>query len=232
MDSIKKRARFAGLLYLIITVSGVFGLMIVPAKLFVKGDAGATAARILASETLYRAYVLNGFASAAIFLFLALALYRLLEEVDRRQAALMVILVLVQVPMAFVDALNQLAALALLHGADYLAVLDKPQREALAMLFLDMNGRGTLAAELFWGLWLFPLGALVVRSHFVPRLLGWWLILNGAAYVALCATGILVPVYYDRANAIAFPILLGEVAFALWLLIAGARPQPLTAAPA
>ena len=231
MHPIQKRARFAGLLYLIITVSGVFSLMVVPAKLFVRGDAGATAGRILASETLYRVYILNGIVSVTVFLFLALALYRLLEEVDRRKAAVMVILVLVQVPMAFVDALSQLATLVLLHGADYLTVFDKAQREALARLLLDLNQEGTAAAELFWGLWLFPLGVLVYRSRFLPRILGAWLILNGAAYVAVSVTGLLLPQYSDLANKIAFPVLMGEVAFTLWLLIRGANPKAL-AAPA
>jgi hypothetical protein len=229
MDSIQKRARFAGLLYLILTVSGILGLMVWPARLFVWGDAGATASRILASETLYRVYILNGIVSVTVFLFLALALYRLLEEVDRAQAVLMVILVLVQVPMAYVDALNQTAALVLLHGADYLAVFDKVQRETLAMLFIDLNRLGTIVLELFWGLWLFPLGALVYRSRFLPRVLGAWLILTGVAYVALCFTGLLTPQYYELANKIAFPVLLGEVAFMLWLLVMGAKPKAMAA---
>ena len=116
-----------------------------------------------------------------------------------------------------------MAALHFLRGADFLAAFDPAQRNALAMLLLKWGGQGVLVSEIFWGLWLFPLGLLVVRSRFLPRLLGVWLIINGVAYIMLSATGLLWPEHLKLASTMATPVLLGEVAFTLWLLLVGAR---------
>jgi hypothetical protein len=227
MTPTNKEARIAGLLYLLMTVTGVFDLMVVPGKLFVRGNATATASNILAHESLFRIDIVVGLISIVSFVFVALALYRLLEGVNKGHAVVMVVLVLVQVPQAFVSELTHLASLALVRGADFLSVFDKPQREALAMLFLQIDGQGTIISQAFWGLWLFPLGLLVWRSGFIPRILGGWLIVNGFAYLANSFTGLLVPQSLELVSKITFPILLGEVAFMLWLLIMGVRPKAL-----
>jgi hypothetical protein len=117
----------------------------------------------------------------------------------------------------------------LVRGADFLLVFEKPQRDALAMLFLRLHRHEIVAAEILWGLWLFPLAILVYRSRFLPRFLGVWLIINGFAYLALSFTGLLLPQYEDMVSNIALPAQLGEVAFMLWLVIKGAKPKPLVA---
>ena len=164
-------------------------------------------------------------------IFVALALYRLFKGVDQNHAVLMVILGGV-LPSAiyFFNALNDAAALTLARGADFLSVFEKPQRDALAMLFLRLHHQEVVAAEIFWGLWLFPLGVLAYRSRFLPRFLGVWLVINGFAYLAMSFTGLLLPQYEDMVSNIAFPAQLGELAFMLWLVIKGAKPQPLGAA--
>ena len=126
--------------------------------------------------------------------------------------------------------LNDAAALTLARGADFLSVFEKPQRDALAMLFLRLHHQEVVAAEIFWGLWLFPLGVLAYRSRFLPRFLGVWLVINGFAYLTMSFTGLLLPQYEDMVSDIAFPAQLGELAFMLWLVIKGAKPQPLGAA--
>ena len=131
----------------------------------------------------------------------------------------------------FCNTLNDAAALILVRGADFLSVFEKPQRDALAMLFLHLHGQGFVAGEIFYGLWLIPLGLLTYRSRFMPRFLGVWLVINGFAYLLLSFTGFLLPQYEDSVSTITFPILLGEVAFLLWLLIMGAKP-PATAVAA
>jgi hypothetical protein len=113
----------------------------------------------------------------------------------------------------------------LVRGADFLSVFDKPQRDALAMLFLNLHAQGFVAGEIFYGLWLFPLGILTYRSHFLPRFLGVWLVINGFTYLVLCFTGLVLPQYENKLSNIAFPFLTGEVAFMFWLLIKGAKPQ-------
>jgi len=225
MHPIKKSARFAGLLYLVVVLTGPFILIYVPSKLFVSGDAAATARNILAHQSLFRAAIVVGLVSELFFVFVVLALYRLLKGVSESLAAVMAILVLIDAPMAFIGLANQVATLTLVRGADFLSVFTKPQRDALAMLFLNLDKGGTLISEIFWGLWLLPLGLLVYRSRFLPRFLGVWLILNGFAYVVMSCTGLLSPEYLTMVSTWATPLLLGEVAFMLWLLIVGARPQ-------
>ena len=97
------------------------------------------------------------------------------------------------------------------------------------MLFLNLHSQGIVVAEVFWGLWLFPLALLVYRSRFLPRFLGVWLVIDGFAYVILSLTIILLPQYQDMVSTISEPAFFGEVAFMLWLLIKGAKPPAMEA---
>jgi len=230
MDSTKRAARVAGLLYLLMAITGFFSIMYVPGKLIVRGNAAATASNILASESLFRLGAASNLVAATVFIFLVLVLCRLLKGVNQKHASLMVMLVGVQVPLAFLNEVNNLAALLLVRGADFLSVFDEPQRDAMAMLFLKLHSQGIIVSQVFWGLWLFPLGVLVFRSGFIPRILGVWLTINCFAYLAMSFSGLLVPQYYDAVFRIASPFLLGEIAIILWLLIMGANPQPSEAA--
>jgi len=142
----------------------------VPSKLIVHGDAAATALNVAASETLFRLGIAGNLIGQTLFIFVALALYDLLKPVNQRHAIAMLTLILVAIPIAFLNELNAIAALLLVRGADFLSLVDKPQRDALAMLFLRLHGHGFDIAGIFWGLWLFPLGLLVYRSGFLPRL--------------------------------------------------------------
>ena len=225
MHSIKKKARVAGLIYLSLVLTAPFSLIYVPRTLIVRGDATATANNIRASEMLFRAGIVAELLSAVTFIFVVMALYRLLSGVSKTHAALMAILGLVSVPIGFVNVLSNIAALTLFRGGDFLGVFDKRQLDALAMLFLRLHGQGNVVNEIFWGLWLFPFGVLVMRSGFLPRILGVWLILNCFAYLALSFTALLLPQYNDVAFRSAFPALLGEMAIMLWLVIMGAKEQ-------
>jgi hypothetical protein len=230
MSSPKNPGRFAGLLYVLTSFVGFFAMGYVPSKLIVHGNAAATASNITASETLFRLGIAGELIGQAGFIFVALALYDLLKGVNRRHASLMMTLIVVSIPIAFVNELNSIAALVLVRGADFLSIFEKPQRDALAMLFLNLHHHGFVVAEIFWGLWLFPLGLLVYRSRFLPRFLGVWIILAGFAWVVLSLTGILLPQYQDKVDTYAQPAFFGEIAFMLWLLIRGARPPALDAA--
>jgi hypothetical protein len=226
MSSIKKTARVAGVLYLLFVFAGLFSLMYVPGKLIVRGNASETADRILAHQTLLQTDLAVGLITVVLFVLIALALYQLLKDVNRQYATLMVILILIQLPQSFVSQLLQIGAVELVRGADFLSVIDKPQRETLAMLCLHLNDKSAVLSEFFWGLWLFPLGALVFRSGFLPRFLGIWLILNGVAYVAMCLTGLFLPQYAAVVYKVALPTLFGEVALMVGLLVIGFRPNP------
>ena len=222
--------RFAGLLYVLTSIVGFFAMGYVPDKLIVHANAAATAANITAHETLFRLGIAGNLIGQASFIFVALALYDLLKRVNRRHASLMVLLIVVSIPIAFLNELNSFAALVLVRGADFLSIFDKPQREALAMLFLNLHGRGFVVAEIFWGLWLFPLAVLVYRSRFLPRFLGVWLALASFAWMILSLTTILLPQYQDKVDRYCQPAIIGEIAFMLWLVIKGAKPPALDTA--
>src|SRR6267154_1557398 len=229
MSSTKNPGRFAGLLYVLMSVVGFFAMAYVPSKVIVHGNATATASNISASETLFRLGIAGELIGQAGFIFVALALYDLLKGVSRRHASLMVTLIVVSIPIAFLNELNSIAALVLVRGADFLSVFEKPQRDALAMLFLNLHFHGLVVSEIFWGLWLFPLALLVYGSRLLPRFLGVWLAIDGLAWVILSLTGILLPQYYDRVSTYAQPAACGEVAFMLWLVLNGARAPALDA---
>lgn len=221
--------RFAGLLYLVGSIPGFFALLYVPSKLMVHGNPTATAHNIAASETLYRLGIVADLAGQTIFIFVALALYQLLKSVNQRHALLMLVLLLVSIPIAFVNELNSVAALALARGADFLSQFDEPQRIALMRLFLSMRGAGFDVAGVFWGLWLYPLGLLVYRSGFIPRILGILLMVACFAYLANSFTALVLPQYEAAVARWMNPIQLAEMLFMLWLLIMGARPKALPA---
>ena len=226
MSSARNPGRFAGLLYVLTSIVGFFAMGYVPSKLIVHGNAAATASNIAASETLFRLGIAAGLIGQAAFIFVALALYDLLQGVSRRHASLMVILIVVSIPIALVNELNSIAALVLVRGE---SVFERPQRDALAMLFLNLHHYGFVVAEIFWGLWLFPLGLLVYRSRFLPRFLGVWLALAGIAWVLLSLTGILMPQYQNKVDTYSQPAFIGEIVFMLWLAIKGAQPPALDA---
>jgi hypothetical protein len=165
-----------------------------------------------------------------ILIFLVLAFYRLFKGVDQNLAVLVVIFGGVMPAIInFVGVVTDASALMVIRGADFLSVFDKPQRDALVLLFLHLRDRQNTAAEILWGVWLLPLAVLVYRSRFLPRFLGVWLALGGVAYIILSLTGELVPQYQQKVFAYAQPALFGEVAITLWLVIMGARPPALDA---
>jgi len=227
MSSTRNPGRVAGLLYLLGSIPGFFGLLYVPGKLMVHGDPTATAHNIAASETLYRLGIVADLAGQTIFIFVALALYHLLKGVNQRHALLMLILLLVSIPIAFLNELNSVAALTLARGADFLSVFNEPQRIALMRLFLNLRGAGFDVAGIFWGLWLYPLGLLVYRSGFIPRILGILLMIGCFAYLANSFTSLVLPQYEAAVARWMNPIQLVEMVFMLWLLIMGARPKPM-----
>jgi len=230
MHTTKKAARVAGAVYLSLVLTAPFSLLYVPGKLIVRGNAAATASNILAHETLFRLCIVSELLSSVIFICLGLALYRLLSGVNKTWAGAMLALVLVSAAVGFLNVLNYVAALTLIHGTDFLGAFETPQRYALGMLFLRLHGQGEMMNEIFWGLWLFPFGLLVFRSGFLPRFLGVWLMLACFVWLALSLTALLFPPYYEAAFKMAQPVLFAELAIMLWLLIKGAKVPTLPGA--
>jgi Domain of unknown function (DUF4386) len=222
-----KAARIAGAIYLLMVVSGPFSLMYVPAKLIVKGNATATAGNVMAHETMFRLAILGNMLGSVIFVCLAVALYRLFREVDRTQSLLLVGLVLVSSAAGVMNEVNNLGALILFQGGDFLSVFNRDQLNAAGMLFVRLHGQGIVLNELFWGLWLVPFGVLVYKSRFLPRVLGAWLVVNGSAWVFLCLIGLFSQQNYSTMFKLSQPVLFGELAIMMWLLIRGANVKAL-----
>ena len=225
MHPVAKTARIAGALYLSTLPLAVYFWSYLPGKLIVRGNGAASAENIRAHEILFRFSILGDLFTHIILLCLAFLLYRLLSNVNWMQAFVMVGFVLVSTAVGFFGALNSIAALMLFRGADFLAAIDQPQREAMAMFFIRLHTQGFLVNEVFSGLWLFPLGLLVYRSGFLPRFLGVWLFIAGCGWIVVSVIALLFPQYYDTAFSYAQPVVLGEMVFALWLFVKGPNLQ-------
>lgn len=226
MRSTQQQARLAGFLYVLLAFIAPIGLIYVPGKLIVARDAIATAANIRDSEWLLRLGIASELTHQVIGLFLVLALYRLFKGVDEGLARQMVIFGgVVSGPVMFVNLLNDIAALILVSGADFLSVFEPRQLDALAYLFVRLHSHGITVASVFWGLWLFPFGLLVIRSGFIPRAFGFLLMIAGAAYVASAFTTLIVPHYASLVAKVALPLEVAELPIIFWLAIWGARPR-------
>ena len=225
MNSLKKTARVAGILYIIMDVFMIFGGMYVDSKIYVPGDAMATVGNILASEWLFRLGFVSNLVGLILQLFLVHVLYELFKSVDKGQARLMVILVVAGVSVAFLNNLNLYAPSVLLSDAGHLSAFDPAQLQTLAMVFFDMYKHGIHIAEIFWGLWLIPLGLLVYKSGFIPKALGVLLIVGCFGQLISFLSIFLFPGYSTILTPIAETIMVGELPIFLWLLIKGVKDQ-------
>ncbi len=226
MDPIKATAHRAGALYFVFMIVAIIGEFIFP-TFMVSGDAAATARNISAAEPMYRIGILLGLGTLVLFIVLVASLHELFRNVDKGHALLMVVLVSVGVAVALANLINKFAPLLLLNGADYWSAFTKQQLDALALGFLRLHSSGATVATVFWGLWLFPFGILVIKSGFLPRILGLLLMVAGFAYLASSVTALALPEYRQVVSKIMLPLYFGEVPIIFWLLIKGANvPQP------
>ncbi len=230
MNTIKKQAHVAGILYLLASIAAVFAWIYVTGKLFVRDDATATANNIRAFETLFRLGIAAELLGSIIFIFVVLALYRLFKSVSEKQATTMALLLLISTPIALLAVVGEIAALIVAGGGSFLSTFDQHQLDSLSYLFFRLHGQALIVAEIFWGLWLFPFGTLVIRSGFIPRFLGFLLLIAGMGYLIDSFTVLVLPTYKQVGNQIAMILELGELPIIFWLLIWGAR-LPATTLP-
>jgi hypothetical protein len=217
MASERRLARTAGSLYLAVAVLGGFAELYVRDRIVELGDPAATAENIRGSATLFRAGFVADLAQATIFLFTAMALYLLLRGVNELVARTMVVFVAVSVAIICLNLLNQFMALQLATG-------ETAGSAALAGLFAEMHGAGYLIAQIFFGLWLLPLGYLVVRSGWFPKAIGVLLIAGCFGYLIDTFARFLAPGVSDAIEAfVVTPAAIGELAFVAWLLVKGVR---------
>jgi hypothetical protein len=228
MTPLAKNARIVGLWYLALVFVGPLRLLYIPGKLFVLGDATATAANIAAHQTLFQLGIFVDTWGGAVLVFLTLAFWRLFKDVDRHQAQLLVIAGgIIPGAIYFLNTVNDAAALILVRGSDWLSPFTEAQRDALAYFFTRLHFQVIVSAEVLWGIWLFPMGILIIKSRWFPRVLGWWLFLDGATWILISFANMFLPAYVDTINSWSLPFQLGEIAVALWFIVMGAtEPKP------
>jgi hypothetical protein len=220
----KQTARLAGALYLAMGLPGAFALISMPRIFLVPGDATATASRISAAQGLYRFGVFADLICAVFAVWMVMVLYDLFKDVDRGQARLMVGFALGMVGIGLVNTVLMSGPLVLTSGSGYLSAFDKHQLDALTLGFLGLRSQGIHVATIYWGLWLLPLGILVYKSGFLPRVLGVLVLIAGCSYVVDSMAYYFLPEYARIiANASTLPQGAGEIGFSGWLLIKGAR---------
>ena len=223
MDSNKSQARRAGLLYVLASSLAPFAYLYVPGVLLVEGDALATADRVRASENLLRAAIFAELYGVTLLIFAALALYQLFKNVDQKTSILMAVMMLVSVPISYSNVLNNIAPLILLKNPAIAAALDPGQVAAQVTFFLRLHNYGLVVNQIFWGLWLFPLGVLVMRSGFIPRWQAFPLFFAGAGYVINSLGTLLLPPSLQWITQYGQVLGVGEGIFSFYLLIWGVR---------
>lgn len=200
-------------------IPAIVNLVHLPRTFIVTGDAAATARNILASPQLYRVFVVAGVVSAIAFLFLALTLYELFNETSAALSRMLLVLVTASAAVSVSNVVYQIAPLIVLKRPDFLSPFSVAQLEALAYLALRLSAIGNFLVSAFWGLWLFPYGALVIRSGLFPKILGRFLYGGGAAYLAGSFVSLVIPPALPIVSMIAMPFMaLGEGPISFWLL--------------
>jgi hypothetical protein len=228
-----KAAKIAGIGYLIIFILGIITNFFVFNSMLVQGDAQATVNNILSNEILFRSGIVSWLVVLIIDIIIAWALFVLLKPVNKSISLLAAWFRLVYVAIFGITQLNLLFVIIVLSGADFLNVFTTNQLNALALLFLNGHNYGFLIALVFFGVHLYFISYLILKSKFVPKYLGVLLLLAASGYLIDSFANFLLPNYSDYKMIfmiiVAVPGIVGELVFTLWLLFRGTKVEPGTA---
>lgn len=223
MNSPKRLARIAGILYLIVAIFAAFPYSVFNG-LYIAGDAATTAANLVAKAGLVRIAVVSDFVMVTAWVFLALTLYRLLKHVHQGAARAMVVLVAIGAGIASINTVFEFEGMRVATGSFYAAALGAGGANALALMLLDTQRYGGLVSSVFMGLWLVPLGYLAYTSGMFPKALGVALITACACYhVKLLAAFLSPDLWIIIHNYVSIPIWVFEFWMVLYLLLIGVR---------
>jgi hypothetical protein len=227
MNSSKNTARLAGLLWFLTAVTAGFSLVYVRSKLVVFGDAAATASNILAFESLFRAAIASYILSQVFSVFFGVTIFRLFKSAGKSLATVCLVSLLVSASVGVVNSFNNIGALVILTNPDYLRAFQPDQINILAMIFLRVNNFGIGLTEIFTALYMISFGLLIIRSGYLPRVLGILIIIGACAFPINTFTKILIPQFYPALMTRLTMTLnaFGPPATMLWLLIKGAKVQ-------
>ncbi len=223
----KKNARFAGFLFLLMVVTGMFAEVFFRQTLFVS-DASVTANNILHNSFLFRAGILSDIVMSVAYLFTALALYRLLVSVDENMAKLMVLFAACGAVLLLSNLLNEFAPLYILGEGSPSGALSSAQLQDMAMISFTTYGHGYMIGQVFFSLWVFPLGLLIYRSKFIPKVFGILFVIETACgLLSVAAHFLLADVSLE--SALLIPGTIAEMTFLLWLVIRGVSQSKMPA---
>ena len=225
MNSPKRLARIAGVLYLLVGIFGGFAEGFVYPKVYVVGDAATTAGNVVANSALVRMGIVADLFNATVWVFLGLTLYLLLKHVNKSVARAMVVLVAIGASITCLNAVFEFEGLRAATGAVNLAAFGTAGSNALVLLLLDTQHYGIFIAQIFFGLWLVPLGYLAYKSAgWFPKWLGVLLIVGGACYLVDLLAAFLVPDFGQIIHAfIWIPSAIAEISMVLYLLVIGVK---------
>jgi hypothetical protein len=224
MTSPKRLARIAGILYLLMGIFSGFALLFVYAKVYVPGDAAKTAGNLVANSGLVRLGVVADLVQATFWVFTAMTLYRLLKHVNKSEASAMVVLAAIGAGIVMLNEVFGFEALRVATGAVNLGSLGFAGSNALALLLVDAQHYGLLIAQIFFGLWLVPLGFLAYKSGWFPRTLGVLLIVGAVCYIVDMLTAFLVPDVGKAIHSyITIPSAIAEIWMVGYLLVIGVK---------
>ena len=218
-------ARIAGILYLVLGVAGAFSQLVVREAILVPGNAQATADNIRASATMVQLGFATDVVNIVCFVLVALTLYALLSPIGRQLSISFVVFNAIAATIMGVSLAAQGGALLVAADPGFGAALGQDATDALSLLLMEMHARGYLVAEVFFGLWLLPLGYVVYRSGMFPKVLGIALMIGCFGYLASFVLTVASPSFQsDVAAVFAWPAGIAEIVFILWLLVRGAAP--------
>jgi Domain of unknown function (DUF4386) len=231
--NLKRLARVAGVFYLAVGITGGFAAGFVDPALYVPGDAAATAENLSANPGLVRLAVVAHLTDAVFFVLTAVTLYVLLKHVSKHAARLMVLPVVIAAGITSVSAVFTFAALQVATTDTYVAAFGDLGSDALALLLLEIEHDGILAAQVFFGLWLAPLGYLAYRSRLFPKPLGIILMVATVSYLADVVVAFLLPDHAGQVHGFLVIVpAIAEVWAVLYLLIVGVRTPRTAPRPA
>jgi hypothetical protein len=224
MNSSKSLARTAGTLYLFVGIFGGFAEGYVDPKMYVAGNAVATAGNVAANSGLVRLGVVSHLLDGTFFVFLAMTLYILLQHINKGVARAMLILVALSTGIICLNAVFQFEGMQVATNNYYVTAFGAAGSNALVLLLLDMQHYGTLIAQVFFGLWLIPLGYLANKSGMFPKWLGIVLITGGVCYLIDLLAALLIPGFSQKIHGfVIIPSAVAEISMVLYLLIVGVK---------
>lgn len=222
-QSSKKIIKIAGVFFLLMVIFGLFSEILVRQRLIVVTDAVVTASNILSHPLLYRLAIVSDILMAMFYLFTSFALYYLLESVNKKLASVMVVFTLAGSVMLMINVLNLTVPIYLLEAKSYLDVISLSQRQAFSLFYIELFNHGYMIGQVFFALWVLPLGLLILRSKFIPKVFGIFFIIESACYLLSVLVHFIIPGTMFE-NLLHIPGMIAEFSFLFWLLISGFYP--------